>query len=110
LGGGWLSVAAGVVGVILPILPTVPFLVLAAFCFARSSPELERRLLEHPHYGESLRQWRERGAISRRAKRLAIGMMAVSVGLSWYFTGWPWFLAPLAALVLVGPWIWTRPD
>ncbi|HQS96300.1 MAG TPA: YbaN family protein, partial [Novosphingobium sp.] len=66
LAGGLISVALGTLGVFLPLLPTVPFLLLATFCFARSNPVWEQRLLDHPRYGPPLRQWRERRAISRK--------------------------------------------
>ena len=60
---GLLAVALGTVGIVLPLLPTVPFMILAAFCFARSSPALEARLLNHPKFGPHLVAWREKGAI-----------------------------------------------
>jgi len=74
LGAGLTSLAAGLVGALLPIVPTVPFLLLAAFCFARSNPAWEQKLLDHPTYGPSLRQWRDRRAIARPAKIGAIGV------------------------------------
>lgn len=107
---GLAFVALGAVGAVLPILPTVPFLLLAAFCFSRSHPHLADRLYDHPHYGQSLRDWRDRGAIGRRAKYSAIGAMAIGVAFTWATIGWPWVLVSLALLATVGPWIWTRPD
>jgi len=105
---GLSAVGLGVVGAFLPILPTVPFLLLAAFCFARSNPAWEQRLLDHPTYGPSLRQWRERRAISRPAKVSAIGAMAVGAVVTWITLGWPWVLISLAILTCSGLWIWTR--
>lgn len=107
-GAGLLAVALGAIGVFLPIMPTVPFLLLAAFCFARSHPEWERRLLDHPQYGASLRDWRARRAISRRAKVTAIGAMSVGAAVTWFTLGWPWVGISLAVLVICGSWIWTR--
>jgi uncharacterized membrane protein YbaN (DUF454 family) len=108
LGAGLTSVALGAIGAFLPILPTVPFLLLAAFCFARSNPAWEQRLLDHPTYGDSLRQWRERRAISRRAKVAAVGAMSVGAAVTWFTLGWPWVGISLAILVVCGSWIWTR--
>jgi uncharacterized membrane protein YbaN (DUF454 family) len=67
-GAGFLFVGIGAVGAVLPLLPTVPFLLLALFCFARGNPVWEQRLLAHPHYGPMLRDWRTRRAIPRNAR------------------------------------------
>ena len=72
-GLGFLAVGLGAVGAALPIMPTVPFLLLAVYFFARSSPELEQKILDHPHWGPHVKDWRERRAISRRSKTMAIG-------------------------------------
>lgn len=108
LAAGLICVALGLIGVALPILPTVPFLLLAAFCFARSNPAWEQRLLDHPRHGAGLRDWRDRRAISRRAKVNAIAAMSAGVVFTWLTVGWPWVLISLAVLVLTGSWIWTR--
>jgi len=108
LAGGLLSVGLGVIGAFLPIVPTVPFLLLAAFCFARSNPVWEQRLLDHPQYGAQLREWRERRAISRRAKISAIVAMSAGVGFTWLTVGFPWAWISVAVLTISGAWIWTR--
>ena len=68
---GFLALGLGGLGVLLPLLPTVPFIILAAYCFARSDETLERWLVEHPTFGTHIRLWRERGAISPKGKRAA---------------------------------------
>ncbi|MCJ9671243.1 MULTISPECIES: YbaN family protein [unclassified Neorhizobium] len=109
---GWLFVAIGIVGAFLPVLPTTPFLLLAVACFARSSPRLEAWLLEHPKFGPSLRSWREKGAIARKAKVAAISLMAVSYAVFWFGTSPPLWRAALVAAVMLGSatFIVTRPD
>ncbi|GAO54813.1 hypothetical protein NMD1_01915 [Novosphingobium sp. MD-1] len=109
-GAGLAFVAIGAVGAFLPLLPTVPFLLLAAFCFAKGNPAWEQRLLDHPKYGPALRQWRERRAISRRAKQAALVAMAISVGITALTAGWPWVLIPAAVMAISGTWIWTRAE
>lgn len=111
LAGGLIALCLGVVGVVLPLIPTVPFLLLAAFCFARSSVRLHDWLVNHPRLGPPLRAWRERGAISAKAKRLASLSIACAFGIS--------LLAGAPNLVLVGQaviltavllFIWSRPE
>ncbi len=110
LGLGFASLALGAAGVVLPLLPTVPFVLLAAFFFARSSPRLEARLLDHPRFGPHIRAWRERGAIGPAGKRAAMFAFAFSALLGLVLLPFPWLLAPAAAGLLGGSWIATRPD
>ena len=110
LAGGIVAFLLGSVGIALPILPTVPFYLLAAFCFANSHPEWARRLYEHPRYGPAMRDWRDRKAIGWKAKVSAIVAMSLGVAFTWATIGWPWVWISLAVLVTVGPWIWTRPE
>ena len=107
-GAGLFFVGVGAVGAFLPLLPTVPFLLLALFCFARRNPVWEQRLLAHPKYGPLLLDWRQRRAIPRRAKWAALIAMAVSVLVTGMTAGWPWVLIPVAVMALSGTWIWTR--
>ena len=110
MAAGLLSVAIGAVGAFLPLLPTVPLLLLACFCFARSNPAWEKRLLDHPRWGPPLLEWRERGAISRRAKISALAAMGAGVLISALTAGWPWWLFALGVVSISGAWIWTRPE
>ena len=105
---GLLSVALGAIGAVLPIMPTVPFLLLAVYFFARSNPAWEQKILDHPHWGPQVRDWRERRAISRKAKTLAILAMAAGAVFTWYTLGAPWYYVSLAILVVAGGWIATR--
>ena len=75
---GWLCVAIGAVGLVLPGLPGTIFLIIAAGLFARSSPRFEAWLIHHPKLGPQVRRWRATGAIAPRIKVIAIGSMALS--------------------------------
>jgi len=110
LAAGWLSVAAGTVGIFLPILPTVPFMILAAFCFARSSPALEAKLLNHPRYGLHLVAWREKGVVGRRAKWSATVAFVASALIGLATLSLPWALLPAAIGIACGTWLWRRPE
>ncbi len=109
-GAGWASLGLGGIGIIVPLLPTVPFVILAAFCFARGNPELERWLVEHRTYGPHISAWRARGAISRKGKIAATVAFAVSAGIGVWRLPMPWALLPVAAALIGGTWIWTRPE
>ncbi|MDN3644697.1 YbaN family protein [Pontixanthobacter aestiaquae] len=105
---GIASAGLGAIGAALPIMPTVPFLLLAVYFFARSSPELEQKILEHPHWGPQVKDWRERRAISRKSKTIAIVSIAAGVVFTWYTLGAPYYYISLAILVICGTWIATR--
>lgn len=82
---GWLCVALGLAGVFLPLLPTTPFLLLAAACFARSSPRFHEWLLANRTFGPLIHEWEKNRTIPRKTKRIAIAMMAVTLGASIVF-------------------------
>ena len=81
---GWVMVALGVIGLVMPLMPGVVFLIVAAWCFARSSPRLEAWLLGHPEFGKPLRDWRAAGAIPRSAKVMACAGMTIGFVTFWY--------------------------
>lgn len=111
LAAGLISLGLGIIGAVLPLLPTVPFLLLAAFCFARSSERLHNWLLNHPRFGPSIANWNERGAISRTAKQLATISIVVTFLISLGLGLRPMILGIQAAtLLIVTIFIWTRPS
>ena len=77
-----LCVGLAVAGIFLPLLPTTPFLLVAAACFARSSPRFHRWLLEHRVFGPLIRDWQTHRALPARTKAVAIGMLVVTFGTS----------------------------
>jgi len=108
---GLVCVALAVVGIVLPLLPTAPFLLLAAFFFARSSSRLHNWLLSHPTFGPFIDDWNTSGAIRPQAKRLATVSVAAVLGLS-LFLGFPNFIIIIQSVTLgaVMIFIWTRPN
>ncbi len=109
-GGGVVALGLGIAGIPLPLLPTTPFLLLAAFCFSRSSKRLHDWLVSHPQLGPPIRDWNENGAIPLRAKILATVMMAGAFLAAWAF-GAPRtaLIAQIIVLPFVGLFIWSRP-
>lgn len=108
---GWVAVGLGAIGAFLPIIPTVPFLLVAAWAFSRSSERLRQKLLNHPVYGPDIRRWQERGAIRRPAKYLSVGAMAASLVLA-AALGVPGPTLLIQALILsaVAVYIILRPE
>lgn len=107
---GGVAVVLAIAGILLPLLPTTPFLLLAAFAFARSSPRLEAWLLGHRHLGPPILAWREQRAIGRKAKRLALATMAATPVLTWAVGVDPMIVAlQVAVLAAVALFIATRP-
>lgn len=108
---GSVSLGLGVLGLFLPILPTVPFLILTAFAYSRSSERLHRWLVEHPRLGGPIRDWNERGAIGRRAKIYATLSILASPVATWALGFDPAVIAvQILALAGVLVFIWTRPE
>lgn len=108
---GLLCVGLAFVGIALPLLPTVPFLLLAAFCFARSSERLHNWLVMHPRLGPPISDWQTRGAITPKAKQLATASIIAVFTLS-LVLGLKTFVLFIQAVTLgcVLLFIWTRPN
>jgi uncharacterized protein len=104
-------VVLGMAGVVLPGLPTVPFLLVAAWAGGRGWPRLETWLLEHPRHGPPIRRWRERRSVPRRAKWFASAMMVASTALV-ALSGAPlWVKIALpCTMAAVAAWLWRRPE
>ena len=107
---GSMAALLGFVGVFLPLLPTTPFLLLAGYCFARSSRTLHHRLLETRAFGPYLKQWQRDHSVPAAAKRRAYLAIAVSFGLSIWLVDRPALRALLVVLGVTITWVvWRLP-
>lgn len=107
---GIVSVLLGLIGIALPVMPTVPFMLLAAFCFARGNPKWERWLVEHPRFGPPIVAWRTHGAIGRNAKIAATVAFTGSSIMGLLLLPDHWRFLPLGVAVICCSWIWSRPS
>lgn len=108
---GWLAAGLGAIGAFLPVLPTVPFLIVAVWAFSRSSPHLRDRILNHPQFGPPIRDWRERGTIPRKAKLWST--VAMGMGVLWsLILGVPGGIVIAQGVVctLVAAYLLSRPE
>jgi uncharacterized membrane protein YbaN (DUF454 family) len=107
---GHCSVGVGAVGAFVPLLPTTPLMLLAAWAYARSSPALRHWLHTHPRFGFYIRAWQVEGAIPTRAKIAAVVAMAASFAIAWHGGASDYALLGLGAtLTCVGLYVATRP-
>lgn len=108
---GWLSLALGVIGIALPLLPTTPFVLLAGVCFAQSSPRFHRWLLANKTFGPMITNWETERYVSWQTKRRAMIMMSVTFPLSIWLIPLSWvrlmLLASWAICMIV---IWLLPS
>lgn len=110
----WLSLGAaslltGIVGAFVPVLPTTPFVLLAAFCFSCGCERCERWMLEHRRFGPMVRDWRRNRAVPLRAKQLAVVMMAIGSAWSWWVLPSPVRWLPGIVCLAVGTWLVRLP-
>ena len=105
------SLGLGIVGIVVPGLPTVPFVLLAAFAAARGSQRLRERLLADRRFGPMIRDWEREGAVSRRAKWLATTTMAVCAVVM-FLTAPKWWMAAIGTTIMacVALRLWRRPE
>ena len=110
--GGAICVALGMAGLLLPVLPTTPFMLLAAYCFARASPRLHRRLLDSRSFGPMIREWQRHRALAWRTKLTAIVLMSATLAVSIvFFVRQPTLQLILALLgVALAVWLYRIPS
>ncbi|WP_231711036.1 YbaN family protein [Xanthobacter dioxanivorans] len=108
---GIVFLVVGAIGMVVPMLPGTVFLILAAWCFARSSPRFEAWLLNHRYLGPSVVRWQQTGAIPPVVKLFALSSFVGTFTGSWYFGAPDWLLAILGlAFILLAIFIATRPN
>ncbi|WP_067863453.1 YbaN family protein [Neptuniibacter marinus] len=109
---GCLCVVLGFIGVILPLLPTTPFLLVAAFCFSRSSERLHKTLLNNRYFGKYIRDWEDGGIIPFKIKVLATTMMVLMVIYPLFFRSFHLGLKAgvVVTIVIAMIYIWSRPS
>ena len=108
---GWIAAILGAVGLFLPVMPTVPFLLLAVFAFARSSPRMAAKIMRNPRFGPQIRAYRKRGVIGRGAKIWAVLAMAAGVGWALWLGLDPRIITVQAlTCTVIGAWLVTRPE
>ena len=111
IAAGLISLAIGAVGIFVPLLPTTPLVLVAAFCFANSSERLHQWLLDHDVFGPLIDNWRRYGAISRNAKIMSVASMVAVLLISWWLDVATWIIG-LQAVILgcSAAFILTRPS
>lgn len=111
IGLGWLFVILGVVGIVLPLLPTTPFLLLAAICFSRGSQRMHDWLINHPKLGPPIVNWQTSRTISRSIKVVATLTMAALLALSVYMDIDQRILGLQGViLILVATFLWRQKE
>lgn len=104
---GWLAIVLGTLGIVLPLLPTTPFMLLAAWCFARSSPRFHHWLLWKSPFGRYLRHWQQHRAMPPEAKIRAICLIVLTFSLSLFLVHQLWvriMLLIILAVLLLFMW------
>ncbi len=107
---GWICVVLGVIGIFLPLLPTTPFILLAAWCFAKSSPRFHHWLISHPKLGPIIHTWQSGEGISRGLRNRVLAVMWASMLLSMWIVGKWWSIALLSSIgIAVSIYIFRQP-
>jgi len=108
---GGSSLSLGTLGIFLPLLPTVPFYLLAAYGFSKSSSRIHNWLLNHKVFGPDIRNWNENRIIHRRAKLMAVAGMVGSVILAYIFdVPLKYMVLQIIILVFVARFIWKQKE
>ncbi|MDO4997652.1 MAG: YbaN family protein [Neisseria sp.] len=109
---GALALILGIIGLFLPVMPTTPFILLAAACWAKASPRFHAWLRNHPRFGVMVQNWESGRIVPRRAKYLAFTMMTASCVFLWFTMLERWYLPAAATLICLATalWMWRLPE
>ena len=109
---GHLCLILGIVGAFIPVLPTTPFLLLAAFLYSQSSPKLHNWIISHKYLGPPVKDWQDRGVIGLKAKMIATVMIVLVIGLRFPSLAVNTWIKVSATIILMAVliFIWTRPS
>ena len=109
---GLVCLLLGIIGVVIPLLPTTPFVLLAAFCFSRSSTKFYQMLLNHQIFGELIKQWEAHGVIPLKIKCLSTAMMLLMSSYPLFFKAIFWWVKGciIVTLLIALAYIWSRPS
>ncbi len=99
---GSISFGLGILGIPLPLLPTTPFLLLAAYCYARGSERFYRWLIDHPTFGSYIRNYRDHGGTTLRVKTASISLLWITIGISATFAVESWWVRVILLVIAVG--------
>lgn len=100
--GGTISLALGLIGIPVPLLPTTPFLLLSAWCYARSSERFYLWLINHRHLGKNIRNYREKGGVELKIKIWAISLLWITIILTSVFAVNLWWVRALLLVIATG--------
>lgn len=109
---GTISLILGIFGLFLPVLPTTPFILLAAACYAKASEKFHQRLLAHATFGPIIQEWEEYRSMPLRTKKVAVSLMSLSIAVSvWVIRDYLWLQVMLIILgISMGTWLWRLPS
>ncbi|RDE23052.1 DUF454 domain-containing protein [Motiliproteus coralliicola] len=109
---GWVCLLLGLIGVLLPLLPTTPFIILAAYCFSRSSRRFHQMLVGHRLFGPIIRDWEAHGVIPLKVKWISSTMMLLMISYPVFFKPLHWGIdaSMLGVAVIALVYIWSRPS
>ena len=104
ISAGFISVVLGIIGAVLPVLPTTPFLILAAICFSYSSEKFFNKIISNKYFGKNVKDYLEGRGIPLKAKIAAVSILWISIGVSCYFIGILWLRILLPCLAVFISW------